>query len=44
MKEDEVGVTCSTVGGELFRGFRLGGPKVREHWKDLGVGGKITLR
>jgi hypothetical protein len=22
----------------------LGGPNVREHWEDLGVGGRITLR
>jgi hypothetical protein len=21
----------------------LGGPKVRDHWEDLGVGGRITL-
>jgi hypothetical protein len=27
----------------VFAGFWLGGPKVRDHWKDLGVGGKITL-
>jgi hypothetical protein len=25
-------------------GFWLGGPKVRDHWEDLGVGGRITLR
>jgi hypothetical protein len=25
-------------------GFWLGGPKVRDHWKDLGVGRRITLR
>jgi hypothetical protein len=24
-------------------GFRLRGPKVRDHWEDLGVGGGITL-
>jgi hypothetical protein len=30
--------------GEVFTGFWLGGPKVRDPWKDLGVGGKITLR
>jgi hypothetical protein len=30
--------------GEVFTGFRLGGPKVRDHWEDLGVGGRITLR
>jgi hypothetical protein len=30
--------------GEVFTGFWLGIPKVRDHWKDLGVGGRITLR
>jgi hypothetical protein len=30
--------------GEMFIGFRLGGPKIRDHWEDLGVGGRITLR
>jgi hypothetical protein len=30
--------------GEVFTGFLLGGPKVRDHWEDLGVGGRITLR
>jgi hypothetical protein len=30
--------------GEEFIGFWLGGPKVRDHWKDVGVGGRITLR
>jgi hypothetical protein len=29
--------------GEVFTGFWLGGPKVRDHWKDLGIGGRITL-
>jgi hypothetical protein len=29
--------------GEVFTGFCLGGPKVRDHWEDLGVGGRITL-
>jgi hypothetical protein len=40
-----VGGTCGTHGGrgEVFIGFWLGGPKVRGHWEDLGVGGKITL-
>jgi hypothetical protein len=33
------------MGGEVFTGFRLGGPKGRDHWEDLGVvGRKITLR
>jgi hypothetical protein len=28
---------------EVFTGFRLGSPKARDHWEDLGVGGRITL-
>jgi hypothetical protein len=24
--------------------YILGGPKLRDHWEDLGVGGWITLR
>jgi hypothetical protein len=30
--------------GEVFTGFWLGGPKARDHWEDLGVGGTITLK
>jgi hypothetical protein len=30
--------------GEVFTGFWLGGPKARDYWEDLGVGGRITLR
>jgi hypothetical protein len=30
--------------GEVFKGFWLGGLKARDHWEDLGVGGRITLR
>jgi hypothetical protein len=30
--------------GEVFTGFWLGGPKARDHWEGLGVGGRITLR
>jgi hypothetical protein len=30
--------------GEVFTGFWFGGPKVRDHWEDIGVGGRITLR
>jgi hypothetical protein len=26
------------------RGFWLGDPKARDHWEDLGVGGRITLK
>jgi len=29
--------------GEVFTGFSLGGPKARDHWEDLGVGGRILL-
>jgi hypothetical protein len=29
--------------GEVFTGFWLGVPKVRDHWEYLGVGGRITL-
>jgi hypothetical protein len=29
--------------GEVFRGFWLGSPKIRDHWEDLGVGGRIKL-
>jgi hypothetical protein len=41
-----VGRTCGTHvrRGEVFTGLWLGGPKVRDHWEDLGVGGRITLR
>jgi hypothetical protein len=28
----------------VFTGFWWGFPKVRDHWEELGVGGKITLR
>jgi hypothetical protein len=30
--------------GEVFTGFWLGGLKGRDHWEDLGIGGRITLR
>jgi hypothetical protein len=30
--------------GEVFTEFGLGGPKVKGHWEDLGIGGRITLR
>jgi hypothetical protein len=29
--------------GEVFTGFWLEGPKVRDHWEDRGVDGRITL-
>jgi hypothetical protein len=30
--------------GQMLTGFRLGGPKGRDHWEHLSVGGRITLR
>jgi hypothetical protein len=30
--------------GEVFTGLWLGSPKVRDHWENLGVCGRITLR
>jgi hypothetical protein len=30
--------------GEVFTGFWLGGPKRGDHWRDQGLGGRITLR
>jgi hypothetical protein len=30
--------------GEVLTEFWLGGPKARDHWEDLGVGGRITLK
>jgi hypothetical protein len=27
----------------MFTGFRSGGLKVRDHWEDIGIGGRITL-
>jgi hypothetical protein len=30
--------------GEVFTEFWLGGPKAKDHWEDLGVGGSIILR
>jgi hypothetical protein len=28
----------------VLAGFWLGGPKARDHWEDLGVGRRTTLR
>jgi hypothetical protein len=28
---------------EVYKGFLLGGSKIRDHWEDLGVGGRIRL-
>jgi hypothetical protein len=30
--------------GEVFTGFSLGGPKGRDHWEDLVLGGKVKLQ
>jgi hypothetical protein len=32
------------IGGEVPTRFWLGSPKARDHWKDLGVDGRITLK
>jgi hypothetical protein len=29
--------------GEMFTGFWLGGPKLRDHWEDQDVAGRIIL-
>jgi hypothetical protein len=28
----------------VFTGFLFGGPKVGDHWEDIGVGERITLK
>jgi hypothetical protein len=38
-----VGYVACMGRGKVFTVFWLGGPKVRDHWEDLGVGGRITL-
>jgi hypothetical protein len=30
--------------GEVFTGYRVGGPKRRDQWEDVGIGKRITLR
>jgi hypothetical protein len=30
--------------GEVLTRFWLGGPKAKDHWEDLGIDGRITLR
>jgi hypothetical protein len=30
--------------GEVFTGFWLGGPKVRDQWEDLGIGGRLNIK
>jgi len=39
-----MGGTWGMQGGKVFTGFWLGGPKVIDHWVDLGIDGRITLR
>jgi hypothetical protein len=38
------GYVARMVEGRGVTGFWMGGPKRRDHWKDLGVGERITLR
>jgi len=40
---DEVGGTRIGEGRAVYW-FWLGSPKERDHWEDLGVGGRITLK
>jgi len=35
---------CTWERGEVFTGFWLEGLKGRDHWEDLGMGGRIILR
>jgi hypothetical protein len=45
MKEDRVGGTVARMErGEMITVFWSGGPKGRDHWEDLGIRGRITLR
>jgi hypothetical protein len=37
-----VGYVAHMGRGEVFTKFWLGGPNERDHWKDLGVGERIT--
>jgi hypothetical protein len=39
-----VGHVARTGRGVVFTGFWLRGPKVRDHWEELGVGERITLK
>jgi len=36
-------VACMGEGRDVYRVF-VGGPKLRDHWENLGLGGSITLR
>jgi hypothetical protein len=40
----QVGQVAHMEQGRVFTGFWFRGPKGRDHWEDLGVGGTITLR
>jgi hypothetical protein len=39
-----VGYVACMGRGEVFTGFWLGSPKIRDHWEDVGVSGRIILR
>jgi hypothetical protein len=40
-----MGGTCGTHGGgERYSRGLVGRPEGKRHWKDLGIGGRITLR
>jgi hypothetical protein len=38
------GHVASMGRGKVFTGFWLGGPKGTDHWEDVGVADRITLR
>jgi hypothetical protein len=46
IKEDEMGGTCGTYGGEVYTGVRIlvGNKKESDSLKDLGVDGRIILK
>jgi len=39
-----VGRTYGMHGGQLLTGYWFRGSKERDHWEDLGVSGRVTLR
>jgi len=44
IEKNEMGGTCSTYGGEVYRGFWWRYLREREHFEDSGVDGWIILR
>jgi hypothetical protein len=44
IKSRRVGHLARMGKGDVVTGFWLGGPKGRDHWEDLRLDGRITLR